>query len=131
MGTCGSKGVETAELIEIRTCLNKQNESIQSLIHSTQNELKSINDKINKIESQITNILIKQEDNCKIQIIAKNEKVEEEVKDLKHHHHKPKTIQLSSQNKSNKANNNYNIDIDSINVKMQSMRNLVRKRMSL
>mmetsp|Transcript_2132 Transcript_2132/g.3446 ORF Transcript_2132/g.3446 Transcript_2132/m.3446 type:complete len:195 (-) Transcript_2132:295-879(-) len=54
MGTC--KSVDTAELIEIRSSLNKQNESIQSLINSTKHEFNTINHKISHMESQINSI---------------------------------------------------------------------------
>eukprot|EP01083_Nonionella_stella_P071425 191821_1 len=53
MGSCRSRSIDTMELIEIRNSINKQNESIQTMMVSTKNEFQALNDKICQIQSQL------------------------------------------------------------------------------
>ena len=55
--------VDIKELIEIKHSIDKQNEYIQTLVHSRNNELKEINDKIANIEIKISNIIIQNQQN--------------------------------------------------------------------
>eukprot|EP01084_Bolivina_argentea_P029824 55338_1 len=167
MGTCGSTGYDTIELIEIRNSINKQNESIQSMIISTKTELKIINDKICEIENKLQN----QFNHGKCNII--NTDIKEQISELSNQIEnvkkcnqnnqnnikqqsfplsqrkfpKPRTVKLYSHNRSvikpirNNINNRIkwgnNVpdindkQLNDINVKLNSMRNVIRNEMQI
>ena len=123
MGTC-STGIETSQLIEIQTCLNKQNQSIQTLLHSTKNEIKNINDRIIKIEKQIENILI-EENNPNNNNKIKNNKINNYQRKFP----KPRTVKLHSKNIIEENNDNQQL-LNAISLKMDCMRNMIRNEMN-
>ena len=133
MGTC-SNGIETAQLIEIRSCLNKQSESIQTLINSTKIEINSINQKKIKIEKQIE--IINNNDNnidSNSGKIENNNRINNE-KNVKQRlsqrkFPKPRTVKLYSKNIIEENNDNQQL-LNAISLKMGFMRNMIRKEMN-
>ena len=168
MGTCRS--TDALELIEIRNSINKQNESLQIMMSSTQNELKELNDKISKMETKLdtkdehsisSKELEQKLNNLSSKLIASvaSKSIVQSEIDTKENvsnqanamqkFPKPRVVKFYSQNSGgnnasynqasiNKQDRKYhqnNIDsndqqLNAINLRMDSMRNVVRNSMT-